>query len=160
MNEPNQTSPLTSCPPPSQCLGVYFGGCARGECLEELFMRGIVTGMVDGCKEKGERSPFDSPPFAVKTVKFQIKADESTRKSTRGCRRDWWRWSRGPPRQIVSGWEDDCDTTEKVMDTVVMAMGYEANDVRCKINRSSAGKATVMLALAATATAAAAFFFF
>jgi hypothetical protein len=49
---------------------------------------------------------------------------------------------------------------EKVMDTVVMAMGYEANDVRCKINRSSAGKATVMLALAATATAAAALFFF
>jgi hypothetical protein len=61
----------------------------RGECLEELFMRGIVAGMVDGCKEKGERFPFDSPPFTVKTVKFQIKADESTRKSTRGCRRDW-----------------------------------------------------------------------
>jgi hypothetical protein len=33
-------------------------------------------------------------------------------------------------------------------------------DFRCKINRSSAGKATGMLALAATATAAAALFFF
>jgi hypothetical protein len=61
----------------------------RGECLEELFMRGIVARMVDGCKEKGERFPFDSPSFTVKAVKFQIEADESTRKKNRGCRRDW-----------------------------------------------------------------------
>ena len=46
-----------------------------GECLKELFMWGIVAGMVDGCKEKGERFSFDLSPMTVKAVKFQIKAD-------------------------------------------------------------------------------------
>ena len=32
--EPNQTSPLTSSPPPKQCLGMRSGGFARGECLD------------------------------------------------------------------------------------------------------------------------------
>ena len=33
-NEPNQTSPLTSSPPPKQCLGMRMGGSACGECLD------------------------------------------------------------------------------------------------------------------------------
>ncbi len=63
----------------------------RVECLKELFMGGIVAGMVDGCEEKGERFPFDFPFLTVKTVKFQIKSNESTCKNARGCHRDWCR---------------------------------------------------------------------
>ena len=42
----------------------------QGECLEELFVWGIVAGMVDRFKKEGEWFPFDLPPLSVKAANF------------------------------------------------------------------------------------------
>jgi hypothetical protein len=54
-------------------------------------MGSIVAGMIDRCKEKGDRFPFYMHSAAVKAVKFQIAANESARKIISGshCNQKW-----------------------------------------------------------------------
>ncbi len=47
-----------------------------------------MTGVIDRGKEDGHQFSFDSSSMDVETIEFQIKADESARKFTSGCRRD------------------------------------------------------------------------
>jgi len=70
-------------------LGIIWNTLQKGvEGLDKYFMGGVMTGVIDRGKEDGHHFSFDSSSMAVKTVEFQIKADESARKFTSGCRRD------------------------------------------------------------------------
>ena len=71
-------------------LGTFWNKLQKGvEGLNKYFMGGVMTGVINRGKEDGHRFSFDLLSMAVKTVEFQIKADESARKFTSGCRRDW-----------------------------------------------------------------------
>ena len=70
-------------------LGIIWNTLQKGvEGLNKYFMGSVMTGVINRGKEDEHRFSFDSSSMAVKTVKFQIKADESARKFTSGCRRD------------------------------------------------------------------------
>jgi hypothetical protein len=81
----------------------------------ELFVGCVMAWMIDRCKEEGEQLPFDSPPEAVKTVEFQIKANKLACKITSGSHCNRWRQSGCSPCQKVGGGEDYCNTTEEMI---------------------------------------------